>query len=530
MPYFRSSACVTRRWILPALLLVTLFSFLPAFSPARVPIPQRPSERIETRETWLGMYMGARKIGHTQYNVVSTTYKGKPAQEMVSHSVVKLTVLGNSVEQETRQKTILDTENRPLTQTFDITSNGSNLHIEATYNHAEGKILCRVGNGGSATTQTIAIPPGANLLGDLSFLTAGQKLSVGQRLTLYYLDPLTVQLQKAQIEVTGRASVKNLVTDKEVSAFVVVANTPQGKMTSWETEEGDTLRSSMSIGPIEITMAMEPKARALDMLSAAPPMPGAPEGKPVYTPPADFAVATAITIDKPIQNPRRLRELTVTIGGIPEEKQILSDTRQKATVLPAANALSGVTARYEMRVQESGKSATLPIKDQELTTLLKPAALLEVGDAAIQKTAKEVRGAERDAYRVACSLRDWVSKQMTPDASIGVPRSATDIFKRRRGVCRDYATLYTALARAAGIPTRLCGGIVYADGRFYYHAWAESFVGSWVAFDPTLHDRKNPVDYVDATHIKFAQGDVTDMFAVASVIGKLRITVQETSP
>ena len=96
-------------------------------------------------------------------------------------------------------------------------------------------------------------------------------------------------------------------------------------------------------------------------------------------------------------------------------------------------------------------------------------------------------------------------------------------------MCRDYATLYTALARAAGVPTRLCAGIVYADGKFFYHAWAESFVGQWVAFDPTLYDPKQ-ASFVDATHIKFAQGDVTQMFEVVSIVGRLKIHIVETDP
>ena len=116
---------------------------------------------------------------------------------------------------------------------------------------------------------------------------------------------------------------------------------------------------------------------------------------------------------------------------------------------------------------------------------------------------------------------------MTPDASIGVPRSASDIYEKRRGVCRDYATLYGAIARAAGVPTRLCTGIVYANGRFFYHAWAESYVGEWVTFDPTLYDPAHPVSYVDATHIKFAQGDVMQMFEVVAIVGRLHLTVQK---
>ncbi len=80
------------------------------------------------------------------------------------------------------------------------------------------------------------------------------------------------------------------------------------------------------------------------------------------------------------------------------------------------------------------------------------------------------------------------------------------------------------------MPTRLCSGIVYGDFQgkagFYYHAWAESWVGKWVAVDPTLFDPSHPVNYVDATHIKFAQGDVTQMFEMVSIVGRLKITVK----
>ena len=64
---------------------------------------------------------------------------------------------------------------------------------------------------------------------------------------------------------------------------------------------------------------------------------------------------------------------------------------------------------------EVEKTAKLPITDDTLAPYRKTAALLEVEDAAIQKTAKELRGSETNAYRVASILRDWVSKNMTPD-------------------------------------------------------------------------------------------------------------------
>ena len=92
------------------------------------------------------------------------------------------------------------------------------------------------------------------------------------------------------------------------------------------------------------------------------------------------------------------------------------------------------------------------------------------------------------------------------------------------GVCREYATLFAALARAAGIPTRLCGGVVYKEGELRYHAWNECRVtddpGGWIPFDATADG-----DFVDATHVKPSQGDVTDMYDFAAAVGRLKAQV-----
>jgi len=49
----------------------------------------------------------------------------------------------------------------------------------------------------------------------------------------------------------------------------------------------------------------------------------------------------------------------------------------------------------------------------------------------------------------------------------GLLRTAKEIMANRDGVCREYATLFAALARAAGVPTRLCGGILYSQNAFF---------------------------------------------------------------
>src|SRR5439155_1251015 len=139
---------------------------------------------------------------------------------------------------------------------------------------------------------------------------------------------------------------------------------------------------------------------------------------------------------------------------------------------------------------------------------------LEGDDPRIQKQARENVGDPTDPLEKARRIPPWVHQQMKPQINIRVIRSAP-----------DGPQPPTALARAAGVPARVCGGIIYFKGAFYYHAWGEVQPdpgAEWVPFDATL-----PTDFVDATHIKFAQGDPTAMFGAVRVVGKLKAEVLE---
>ena len=132
-------------------------------------------------------------------------------------------------------------------------------------------------------------------------------------------------------------------------------------------------------------------------------------------------------------------------------------------------------------------------------------------------------GGEKNIVKAAEKIRLGVRALMTSDSSMGVLRPASDVLKNPSGVCRDYAILFTALARAAGIPARPVGGLTLSRGSFYYHAWAEVWTGrEWMAVDATL-----PASTADAGHIKLTQGDATRMYAIAKVAGQLKAEILE---
>ena len=78
-------------------------------------------------------------------------------------------------------------------------------------------------------------------------------------------------------------------------------------------------------------------------------------------------------------------------------------------------------------------------------------------------------GRTRDPLRTARLLTEWVYEQLDKEITLSVP-SAVEVLETRRGDCNEHTILFVALARAIGLPARPAAGLVYVEGRFYYHA------------------------------------------------------------
>ena len=94
---------------------------------------------------------------------------------------------------------------------------------------------------------------------------------------------------------------------------------------------------------------------------------------------------------------------------------------------------------------------------------------------------------DRAGGALATALVDWVAGHLRYAAATSSGETtALDTFMRREGVCRDYAHLIVALARAAAIPARCVA--VYAPGVDPpdFHAVAELWLaGGWHLVDAT---------------------------------------------
>ncbi|MDH3289607.1 MAG: transglutaminase-like domain-containing protein [Gemmatimonadota bacterium] len=164
----------------------------------------------------------------------------------------------------------------------------------------------------------------------------------------------------------------------------------------------------------------------------------------------------------------------------------------------------------------------LPASGPPFDPYLVSEPLVQSKDPRIQAQARQIVGRTRDPRRAAQLLNDWVHGELAKRVTVSVP-SALEVLKTRRGDCNEHTVLYVALARAVGIPARTAAGLVYVDGRFYYHAWPEVYLNGWVAVDPTFGQFP-----ADASHLRFTVGGLARQVELIQLIGRLELEVIQT--
>jgi hypothetical protein len=214
--------------------------------------------------------------------------------------------------------------------------------------------------------------------------------------------------------------------------------------------------------------------------------------------------------------------LTLVVTGLAPEFR-------RATPRQTYRPLDGdrVEVRIHAAPPEPAQLRTRPLQSPEGAEYLKGTLSVESEAPEIVARAREIAGAETDAYAAALKVNAWVGAHMKKDYGFNADR-ATDVLRQMRGDCTEHSLLTVALLRALGIPARRVDGVVYnqsGDGvaALYWHEWVEVWVGStWTQLDPTFGQ---PV--ADATHLTLGEESQAD---IIPLLGKLRIVEARSGP
>lgn len=122
---------------------------------------------------------------------------------------------------------------------------------------------------------------------------------------------------------------------------------------------------------------------------------------------------------------------------------------------------------------------------------------------AIDAKTQEIIAGKRTDEAKAYAIYQWVGQNITYDnkkaqeleeGDVNLKSGAIAAFDRREGVCFDYASLYVAMARDAGLKVRLITGEGFDGTQWVSHAWNQVYIPSqnkWINVDCTFYDAGN---------------------------------------
>lgn len=226
------------------------------------------------------------------------------------------------------------------------------------------------------------------------------------------------------------------------------------------------------------------------------------------------AVAAGVSWDRPLDRLRvRLRNVAVEDFDLDGGRQSLA----RDTLTVTRETSTDLVAGYE-RMPGGGT-----LRERFRSTLLAE-PLLQAGHPDLVAQAKAIVGDERDPRVVAERLNAWVHRTLKKQYVVGIP-DALNVLRTKAGDCNEHTQLYLGLARSAGLPARAAAGLAFVNGRFFYHAWPEVWLGRWVAVDPTFGQFP-----ADAAHLRFTIGGLARQAMLVQLIGTIRMDVLESAP
>lgn len=465
-------------------------------------LAQKPGALPDEKSTgdWYEFLFHGQKVGFFYVERGATTVNDRPAIHVKQWTVIKVRRTQQSIHIESVIDAWSEPDGKPMRYTH-TRKEGNDTRTSEGYRDGN-TFLVRHAVGDNLEERKIALEPNMIFASTINSLFA-RDLKVGKELK-----------GKAIIEEDGEAKdfvIKVLSEQKtaEGPGFVV-----EGKVAEIVSKEvmlanGKTLELTMEALGAKLVKSTREKALVVDGT-------------------VDVFSAAQFGVKKPLPPSNELEEVVIRLSGKSGKRPaVLNEGRQKTK--PAGK--DSIDLRIAA-IDAPVKAPRLPITDAKLKPFLKETPYEPLNDEKLKGTVARVVGDEKNAWEAAKKINSFVYGHIKRKTLARAFATATEAFETREGDCTEHSVLFSALAKIAGIPTRLLTGLVYVGGKgnlFGYHQWVEVWMGDrWVAMDPTFGQ-----DLADATHIMFTHGtsDTDGLreagLAAASLIGELQLEVVE---
>ncbi len=429
-----------------------------------------PAYARQFEEQWMGIYEKSAKVGFT-HHVLKREIYGYSLEETAE---LRLAMMGAKKKMRIDCSARLDDKMRAIDFKVTVTAD---VPMRITGNVADGKVALTVDSGGVSRTQQLVL--NESPLISTSVLPLEGMLEPGARFRFPLLDPATAAQGTLELVVVGPEGIR--VMGESVDAMRLEGSTLGSKTVLWATKDGEIVKEE-SMG---LTFIKEPRSQAVSDTGAT----------------ADLI--TDLSIPFNLRLDPGVSYLKLRLRGIELSRYDLQGGGQ---------TLHGDILEIARMEIPAGGDSNPPAQRTGSDPLF-----VEDNDPAIRSRAAEITAGASDRTERARLIYEWVYRNVRKAPTVSIPR-ASDVLRTMQGDCNEHTVLYTALARSAGVPTRMALGLVYQGGRFYYHAWPEVYIDGWVPVDPTLGQFP-----ADASHIRLINGGLDRQAMIAPAMGSLTL-------
>ena len=231
----------------------------------------------------------------------------------------------------------------------------------------------------------------------------------------------------------------------------------------------------------------------------------------------DYTSLPYLKSNKIIENPEALKTFKVRINGFTLQTKLYENS-------PVILKNKTLTIQKIDLETLKGKSYHLPFTGGQLKSYLSPDKWVLSNYKPLQDTGLiYARSNKSDAFLLTQYLMNYVFS-LVRTRPLFVLSDSKSFIESLSGDYLERAVMLATYARAAGLPTRLVGGLVYLNGYFYFHAWPEVWLSQWVPVDPTFAQFP-----ADVTHIPLKEGTLEDITSIVDDLKSATIEILEAS-
>lgn len=443
------------------------------------------------KDYWMGIYFEGQKIGFTHVWSLPLESAETRGYQMNSETRLNLFMLGESRVVDWKSSARLDAGMQPAAFDFDLKSGGYQTRFSGEH-LAAGNWRLQI-NGFEQVLFAAEVDGKKNPLPSPAMGTflSLKRWQEGEVIRFPVYDPFTQNESEIQVRAAAKhAQWKN--SKSPVTELEVIFNGLSSRL--WISEEGEILQEESPLGFVTIREEM---SVALDLA----------DSDKIFDLASHFSIPVAFTVN----DPRALSYMKLKMRGLDWEQFFPESSRQK--ILDKEEGL--------VEIRRPRQAASAVLGEDERAAALRATPFIQSDAAEIKELSARITRSSGDDKGKVKAILQWMAENIQPFPSMSVP-SSLDVLRNKKGDCNEYTALFTALSRAAGIPTRMLAGLLYLEGYFYYHAWPEVFLQDWIAVDPTLKQEN-----ADAAHIALLTGDMKDQMQILQILGKIKIEIIE---